>query len=50
VIPEVVSYEPDGKEVNGVSYARLVALLIEGMKEQQRQIEQLRLKVDGRSK
>ena len=38
VVPEVVSYEKDGVTPQGVDYARLTALLIEGMKEQQREI------------
>ena len=42
VIPEVVAYEENGLEAKSVDYARLVALLIEGMKEQQKQIEELR--------
>jgi len=39
VIPEVVAYEENGVEAKSVDYARLVALLIEAMKEQQQQIE-----------
>ncbi len=42
VVPEVVTYESNGVDAKSVDYARLVALLIEGMKEQQRQIEDLR--------
>ncbi|MBD3299290.1 MAG: hypothetical protein GF341_11585 [candidate division Zixibacteria bacterium] len=42
VIPEIVQYEDNGIDARSVDYARLVALLIEGMKEQQRQIEALR--------
>jgi hypothetical protein len=42
VIPEVVAYEENGIDARSVDYARLVALLIEGMKEQQKQIEELR--------
>ncbi|GBD07667.1 hypothetical protein HRbin21_01498 [bacterium HR21] len=41
VVPEVVSYEPDG-QVAGMDYSRLVALLVEAVKEQQREIAQLR--------
>jgi hypothetical protein len=47
VIPEVVS-EVDGYK--GVDYAKLVPLLIEGMKEQQKQIEELKKKVHELSK
>ncbi len=42
VIPEVVAYEENGIDAKSVDYARLVAVLIEGMKEQQRQIEELK--------
>ncbi len=41
VVPEVVAYEENGTDAKSVDYARLVALLIEGMKEQQREIETL---------
>jgi hypothetical protein len=41
VIPEVVKYEANGVDAQSVDYARLVALLIEGMKEQQKRIEAL---------
>jgi len=39
VVPEVVSYEKNGKDAAGVDYGRLTALLIEATKEQQRLIE-----------
>jgi len=46
VVPEVVSWEKDGKGAQGVDYSRLTALLIEATKEQQaligRQQEQIR--------
>jgi hypothetical protein len=35
VVPEVVSYEKNGKDAAGVDYSRLTALLIEATKEQQ---------------
>jgi len=38
VVPEVVSYEENGKDARGVDYSRLTALLIEAVKQQQRQI------------
>jgi hypothetical protein len=41
VIPEVVSRDPRTKEVQGVDYARLAALLIEAVKTQQAEIQQL---------
>jgi Chaperone of endosialidase len=40
VVPEVVSYEENGKDAQGVDYSRLTALLIEAVKEQQKQIRQ----------
>lgn len=33
VVPEVVSYEPDGKYVIGMDYSRLTSLLVEAIKE-----------------
>lgn len=41
VIPEVVQYEANGKDATSVDYARLSALLIEAVKEQQKQIAEL---------
>jgi hypothetical protein len=38
VVPEVVSYEENGKDARGVDYSRLTALLIQATKEQQRQL------------
>jgi len=38
VVPEVVSYEANGKDASGVDYSRLTALLIEAVKQQQKQI------------
>jgi hypothetical protein len=35
VVPELVSYEENGKDARGVDYSRLTALLIEAAKEQQ---------------
>jgi hypothetical protein len=42
VVPEVVSYEENGKDARGVDYSRLTALLIEATKEQQHEIQELR--------
>jgi hypothetical protein len=47
VVPEVVN-EIDGYK--GVDYSKLIPLLIEGMKEQQKQIEELKKKVQELSK
>ena len=38
VVPEVVTYEANGKDARGVDYSRLTALLIEAVKQQQKQI------------
>ena len=38
VVPEIVSYEANGKDARGVDYSSLTALLIEAVKQQQRQI------------
>jgi hypothetical protein len=42
VIPEVVTYEPNGKDATSIDYSRLVAVLIEAVKEQQKQIDELK--------
>jgi len=39
VVPEVVSWEKNGKDAQGVDYSRLTALLIEATKEQQKLIQ-----------
>ncbi|NOY61344.1 MAG: hypothetical protein GXO75_20720, partial [Calditrichaeota bacterium] len=46
VIPEVVVYEKNGVDAKSVNYARLVAVLIEGMKEQQKQIDKLKSEIE----
>jgi len=38
VVPEVVTYEDNGKDARGVDYSRLTALLIEATKDEQREI------------
>jgi len=45
VVPEVVSYEENGKDARGVDYSRLTALLIEATKEQQREFRQEQAKL-----
>ena len=42
VVPEVVSYEKNGRDAQSVDYSRLTALLIEAVKQQQKQIAALR--------
>jgi hypothetical protein len=46
VIPEVVSFDPETHEAQGVDYSRLAALLIEAVKSQQAQIQQLKSQID----
>ena len=42
VIPEVVAYEENGVDAQSLDYARLTALLVEAIKEQQKEIESLK--------
>jgi hypothetical protein len=46
IVPEVVIYEDNGVDAESIDYARLVALLIEAVKEQQTEIETLKNEVD----
>jgi hypothetical protein len=46
VIPEVVSYEENGVDAQAMDYARLTALLVEAIKEQQMEIEALKIKLE----
>lgn len=41
VIPEIIEYNYDG-EIEGISYGRLTAVLVKAVKEQQKQIEELK--------
>ena len=45
VVPEIVSWEKNGKDASGVDYSRLTALLIEAVKEQQREIASQRAQI-----
>jgi len=47
VVPEVVTYEENGKDARGVDYGRLTALLIEATKEQQTLIEKQELRIEA---
>jgi hypothetical protein len=42
VVPEVVTWDKNGKDAQSVDYSRLTALLIEAVKQQQREIRDLR--------
>ncbi len=46
VVPEVVSRDPETHQVQGVDYARLAVLLIEAVKSQEKEIQQLKLQVE----
>ena len=41
VVPEIVSWEEDGKWAKGLAYDRITALTVEAIKEQQKEIEDL---------
>jgi hypothetical protein len=45
IVPEIVARDPETKQIEGVDYAKLSALLIEAVKSQQVQIEQLQIAV-----
>jgi hypothetical protein len=45
VIPEVVAFEENSGEAQSLDYSRLVALLIEATKEQQKEIEELKTEI-----
>jgi hypothetical protein len=47
VVPEVMSYEENGKDAQGVDYSRLTALLIEAVKQQQREIREQRTQIQS---
>jgi hypothetical protein len=47
VIPEIVTYEANGVDARSVDYQRLVAVLIEAVKEQDKEISELRQKVEA---
>ncbi len=45
-VPEVVNYEEDGIYAKSIDYSKLTPLLIEAIKEQQTQIEQLEARIE----
>jgi hypothetical protein len=49
ILPEAVTYAADIDEY-GVAYGNIVGVLIEAIKEQQKQIDNLKAKLDGTSK
>jgi hypothetical protein len=46
VVPEIVSHDPRSLEVQGVDYSRLAALLIEAVKSQQSEIQELKAQIE----
>jgi len=46
VLPEIVDYEENGEDARGLDYARLTAVLIEAVKEQQVEIRRLKSEVE----
>ena len=46
VVPEVVSRDPKTKQVQGVDYSKLAALLIEAVKSQQVEIQHLKAQIE----
>jgi hypothetical protein len=45
VLPQIVSFEPNGTDAAGLDYSRLVPILIQAIKEQQKEIEELRARL-----
>ncbi|MCK5043424.1 tail fiber domain-containing protein [Candidatus Pacearchaeota archaeon] len=45
IVPEIVVYEPDGIFASSIDYGALTPLLVEAIKEQQKQIEELKEKI-----
>ncbi len=45
IVPEVVSRDPNTHDVQGVDYSRLTALLIEAVKAQQSEIQELKARI-----
>ena len=46
VFPQIVTYEANGIDAQGLDYARLVALLIEAVKAQQNEINTLKAEIE----
>lgn len=47
IIPEIVGYEENGIDATGMDYGRLTPVLVEAIKEQQKQIEELRNEIEN---
>jgi len=46
VIPEIVAYESDGVYATGVDYGAITPMLVQAIKEQQKQIEELKAQIN----
>lgn len=46
IIPEIVSYEENGVDATGIDYGHLTPVLVEAIKEQQKQIEKLQEEIE----
>jgi len=44
-VPEIVDYEKDGVYITGMDYAAITPVLVQAMKEQQKQIEELKAEI-----
>lgn len=49
ILPEVVYRNAPDKKITGIDYGKLVPVLIEAIKEQQKQIDELKRKLDAKS-
>jgi hypothetical protein len=47
VLPEIVVFEENGTDVHGMDYSKLTPLLIEAVKEQQRIIDALKVRIEN---
>lgn len=47
VVPEVVGFEKNGKDARSVDYGRLTALLVEAVKQQQAEIQELKKELEN---
>ena len=50
VVPEIVTYEPNGHDAQSLDYSRLIPVTIQAIKEQQKIIEQLNGKLEAENK
>jgi hypothetical protein len=46
VVPEIVTYDKNGKDAQSLDYSRLVPVLIQGVKEQQSTIQEQQTRIE----